>query len=507
MVVLVCGASGLLGKDLANLLNEKKISFIGTYNKNFIENYIKVNFFDLLSLEKIIQQYNISICINCIVERQVDICENNWEEIKKTNINITNNLSKVCNKLNIHIIHISTDYVFDGMNAPYFPEDKTNPLQNYGISKLISECKILNNTKKYTIIRVPVLYTENITNYQDNAVTLIGKKVLNMIENTYEDNFSIRRPNYIPDFCNFIIDTIQNPKIGIYHFCNPYDKVTKFQIANIISSFLNKTPNIKSIDEFPKDGIERPKDTYLKDNKYDIYQYSFTPLIIGLEKCFKKMWHPKLDLNSNINSKDIFLMIDLDGTLIDSDKLHYTAYKNILLEYNIVLDYSDYYEIIETQGIDNYLENKFGIEEKIKIKNKKFILFESFENIQLMKNADLFINYINLYNVNHVVVTNTSLKIVESLKKKLPILNKLKNWILREDYKNPKPNSECYILGKRNFYKNEKYIIGFENTISGYLSIKNVTECIYIITEINHPSYNKLKNKDVYLINDYKKIF
>jgi dTDP-4-dehydrorhamnose reductase len=507
MTILVCGASGILGKDLCNLLKTKNIKYIGTYNNNFIENAIKIDFFNLQNLEEIFQRYNITICINCIVERQVEICQENWNEIKKINIDLPNNLSKICNNKNIHLIHFSTDYIFDGMNSPYFPDNTPNPLQNYGISKYISECKILANIQKYTIIRVPVLYTENINYITDNAVTLIGKKVLNRIEISKEDNYSIRRPNYIPDFCNFILDIIIDKPIGIYHFCNPYDKVTKFQIAKLISKFLNKNVNIISIDEEPKDNIERPKDTYLKDNKYDITRYQFTPLQNGIEKCFQKLWHPKLNINTNENTKDIFFMIDLDGTLIDSDELHYNAYKIILEKYNITLSYRDFFNIIENEGIDKYLCDKFGSEEKNKIKNAKQNILLQTKIINLMHNASKFIEYIYDYDINHVVVTNTNLEIVNFLKSRIPILNKIKNWVTREDYIYPKPNSESYNIGKQKYYKNEPFIIGFENTLNGYTSLKNVTDCIYIMTNIYHPSYNLLKNKDTYLINDFNSLF
>ena len=284
MNVLVCGSSGILGRDLCKLLKKENINFIGTYNTNYVENAIKINFENIEDIKDKLSETKTTICVNCIVERQVNTCETNWDVTKKVNIDIVNNISKVCSKNNIHLIHISTDYVFDGENPPYYPNSLPNPLQNYGISKLISEFKVLANLKNYTIVRVPVLYTDNIVNLQDTAVTLIGKKVLNRIEYTKEDNYSIRRPNYIPDFCKFILDLILNPKIGIYHFNNPYDKITKFEISNIIAKYFNKNQHIIPINEYPNDGVERPKDTFLTDDKFNIKSYTFTPIIEGIEK-------------------------------------------------------------------------------------------------------------------------------------------------------------------------------------------------------------------------------
>lgn len=506
MKILVCGATGLLGRDLCILLKNKNIDFIGTYNTNLIENYVKINFNDIYDIRNSFNSINPTICINCIVERQLEICEGDWNKIKKTNIDIANNISIICNEMNIHLIHISTDYVFDGLNPPYYPESITNPLQNYGISKLISELKVINKCKKYTIIRVPVLYTDNIINFEENAVTLIGKKILNRIENFKEDNFSIRRPNYIPDFCNFIYDLIINPEIGIFHFCNPYDKITKYEMSNIIAKYLNKKNNIIPINEEPKDGAERPKDTYLIDNKFDIKKYNFTNIKNGLEKCFKKIYHPQLNLDNNINTKDIFFLIDLDGTLIDSDFIHYEGYKHAFNMINKELSYEEYIKILNSIGIDKYLDIEYPNYKKY-IKENKNLNIRNTININLIKNADKLINYIYTYDINHVVVTNTSNENVIFFKSLVPELNKLKNWITRENYLNPKPNSECYEIAKKEYYKNEKYIIGIENSISGYNSLKNITECIYIITNKNNYDYNYFKNNDVYLIEDFLSIF
>jgi len=506
MVVFVCGSSGLLGRDLCNTLTKNNIQHLGSYNQNYVKNAIKINFFDLEDIQNKFLEINATVCINCIVERQVEICENNWDNIKKTNIDITNNIAKICAYLNIYLIHISTDYVFDGLNAPYYPGDETNPLQNYGISKLISEKKIIAKCKTYSILRVPVLYTDNIANFEENAVTLIGKKVLNRIEIAKEDNYSIRRPNYIPDFCDFIIDLIKQPGQGVYHYCNPYNKITKFEMSNIISTYLNKPNHILPINNEPNDGVERPKDTHLLDDKYDIFKYNFTSIQTGLEKCFRKVFHPSLHMNSELNTKDVFFMIDLDGTLIDTDALHYEGYYYALKPYNIELRYDDYVDILNNKGMDSYLSSQYP-DNKHAIKNHKNEYIKNAKDIPFIKNAEKFITYIDKFNINHVVVTNTTLQNVDHFKCVLPMLSKLKNWITREDYHLPKPNSECYHLGKKRFYNNEKFIIGIENMIVGYNSLKNLTDCVYIITNKNDRQYKYFLKQDVYLIDDYNSIF
>ena len=475
MKILVCGASGLLGRDICDKLEENNINFIGTYNNNKINkiNYFK---FDINTIDELIINEKPTIIINCIVNRIVDDCENKWNEIKITNIDITNILSKH----NIKIIHISTDYVFDGSKAPYYDNSITNPIQNYGISKMISELRIINNSDNYLIIRVPVLFTDKYKSLNENAITVIGKKLMDLTltnKNIIEDDICIRRPVYIPIFANFIYDSIINNYRGIYHFYNPIDKTTKYKIALEINSLLCKNHII-----IPNYEINnRPLDTELKDNKYDITKYykndiyNFNNL---LKLCFNKYYH-----NKNLN--DCFLLIDLDGTLIDSENQHYESYNELI---GLTKEEFD----IKNQN------NDFDYNEEIKI--KKNILFKTkIKDIKLIDGVLEFLTYIIDNKINYCIVTNTNNENIELYKKHIPILNKLTNWISKKDYVNKKPNSDCYKLAINRYYKNEKYIIGIENTIAGYKALKNITDIIYIQLNNNKKLFS---DYDVYLINN-----
>jgi len=499
MKVLVFGASGLLGRELCTLLKKNDINYLGTYNTNKVENSVYINFENNDEIISLINNYNPTICIICIVQRLTDICESNWNETKKTNIDIVTKISKICKNNNFYVIHISSDYVFDGKNPPYLPSSLPNPLQNYGISKLISEYKISNYLKKYSIIRVPVLYSNNTINYNESAITMIGKKVLNNINKYTEDNFSIRRPVFIQDLCYFLLDIINNTNNyqGIYHFYNNKDKTTKYEIATLIGKYLNKDTNhIIPINIEPNDGAERPYDTNLLDNNYDINKFNITTIDEGIKLCFNKIYHPKIYSSTS----NIFILLDLDGTLIDSNKLHIESYNKTFNLFNLNLNLN----LTENDiNINDYL--KYNIKDDVlinKIKSQKIkFLLESKDTINLINGAEKIIKYISENNINHCVVTNTSSSTVKFFKDKVPILNNLTNWVTREDYSEPKPNSECYNYAIKNYFKNEKYIIGFEDSYIGYCALKNITNIIYII--YNNIIYEKIKNEDVYFINNY----
>jgi dTDP-4-dehydrorhamnose reductase len=470
MKILVCGGSGILGKEICNKFDLIKIDYIATYNKNKIN---KSNYYNFEEIDNLIINEKPTIIINCIVNRIVDDCENNWNEIKKINIEIADKLSKY----NIKIIHISSDYIFDGNNSPYYDNSIVNPIQNYGISKLLSELRVINNSKNYLIIRVPVLFTDKYNNLNENSVTQIGKKLMDLtIKNIKEDDICIRRPVYISYLVDFIYDSIILNYNGIYHFYNPIDKTTKYKMGLEIKNIINKINiNIEANYELGN----RPYDTELRDKKYNISKYYNNHNLLNLlNKCFRRYYHPT-DL------KDCFLLIDLDGTLINSEEQHYESYKNVIG--------------ISREEFDNKNQNN-SFDYESEIKTKKDILFKTkIKEIELIEGVFEFLSYILDNNINYCIVTNTNNSNIKLYKEHIPILNKLTKWITKEDYINKKPDPECYNLAISHYYNNEKFIIGIENTIAGYKALKNITDIIYIQINNNKKIFN---NCDVFLINN-----
>jgi D-beta-D-heptose 7-phosphate kinase/D-beta-D-heptose 1-phosphate adenosyltransferase len=213
--------------------------------------------------------------------------------------------------------------------------------------------------------------------------------------------------------------------------------------------------------------------------------------------------------NSNILKKgsDYFLMLDLDGTILDTDYVHFEAYRNALLEYSVDISWNNFETFINNSSIENMFKS-FNLSEHYNdIKNKKLEYMLLNKNIKFIDGAEEFINNLIQNNINFVIVTNTSKKVVDHFKLILPTLNNIKNWITREDYNKPKPDPEPYKLALSRFYNNEKYIIGFENTINGYNSIKDIVDISYFITSDISFSYKSIKNENIYFIQNYKIFF
>lgn len=213
-------------------------------------------------------------------------------------------------------------------------------------------------------------------------------------------------------------------------------------------------------------------------------------------------------MNITISKENTFILLDLDGTLLDTDYMHYEGYRDALNEYSINLLWEDFEEAIQISSIE-LLINSFGLQEQYKsIKTAKLQNMLKYKHIKFIEGAEDFLNKLIDNSCNFVIVTNTSNTLVEHFKKCLPFLNKITNWITREDYSEPKPNNESYKLAISRFYNNETYIIGFENTINGYNAIKTVTDSNYFITNNITFRYNYIINTDMNtnLIDNYKSL-
>jgi len=505
-MILICGASGLVGREMCFFLDKKNVPYIGTYNTNKIDapNMFQIDFSNTKMIEDFLDFHKITCCIFCIVERLTDVCEHNWNAIKKTNIDLVHSVSFLCKNRNIYFIHLSTDYVFDGMTQPNYPDSIKNPLQNYGISKLISEYRVLHNyrnMKEYCIIRTPVLYS-SYSKIHDNAVCLIAKNIMDLRRDKLiqEDNYSIRRPLYITDLCVFIYECYDKHRMGIYHFYNPYNKYTKYEICKYIGSYLNINTSHILPNNTKSEGIApRPYDTQLMEDKIDTTNYSFHDFQETIETCFHKFKHPKITIEQKA---DFFIFLDLDGTIIDSNMAHYRAYYRVFEKYGKeMISVELWNDIIMNGSFDSYLREIFQVDTDVdKIKKEKLESLRE-ENILFTNGADIFLRYLIDNHFNFCIVTNTNIDTVNIFQEKLPLLKEIKQWICRNDYHLPKPASECYEVAKKKYYNGEKYIIGFEDSMVGYMALRPITDLIYI-----YKNEDVFKKNDCFLLNDYKEI-
>ncbi len=279
--ILVCGAGGQLGREIKSLTKE-------------VSNYIYTDKSDLDITDKkaitdFVSKENIGVIINCAGYTQVDKAEDNFEISDTVNHLAVKNLAEVCFDFNSYLIHISTDYIFDGLKKqPYTEQDMPNPQTVYGKTKLAGEEIIQKQCENYLILRTSWLYSEYGTNFVKSIRRLSKEKsILNVVSD------QIGSPTYANDLANFIIYFIEKKyyekKRGIYHFANQ-GVVSWYEFAKEIVSISKEKCEIKPClsQEYPTKAV-RPHYSVLDTTKLRRdFNYPVTHWRDSLEMFLKK---------------------------------------------------------------------------------------------------------------------------------------------------------------------------------------------------------------------------
>ena len=251
MKVLITGANGQLGYEFSKLLGENAI----------------LTDFDNLDITDFCQVQNapeVDIIINCAAYTNVDGAEDNEKDASAVNVTGPENLTKLAKLRNIPIVHVSTDYVFDGTGEiPYVESDKTNPQSVYGTTKLEGEEKVREYNKHY-IVRTAWLYGEKGKNFV-KTIARVGREKgqLKVVSD------QIGCPTNAKDLAEQILRLIETEKYGTYH-CTGSGKCSWYDFACEIISGLEIECEVApcKTGEFPAKA-KRPAFSVLDNSKLE----------------------------------------------------------------------------------------------------------------------------------------------------------------------------------------------------------------------------------------------
>ncbi|MFY0631531.1 MAG: SDR family oxidoreductase [Flavobacteriaceae bacterium] len=213
--IVITGSNGLLGQTLVNLLL-KESDVYEVYGLSRGDNrsgrsdfdYYNVDITNSELLTKTLKEITPHYIVNTAAMTNVDACEDDQENCSKLNIEAVQYLADISKEINAHLIHISTDFIFDGVQGYYKETDTPNPLSYYGLSKLKSEEVLINTTIDFTILRTILVYGQ-VNNLGRNNIVLWVKEMLeNGKEITIVDD-QFRMPTYVEDLamaCKLAID-------------------------------------------------------------------------------------------------------------------------------------------------------------------------------------------------------------------------------------------------------------------------------------------------------------
>ena len=212
MKVLVTGVKGQLGFDVVNESKEKNIEAVGV-------DIEEMDITDKASVDKVIKEVNPDAVIHCAAWTAVDAAEDEdkQEKVKLVNVNGTQNIADVCKELDIKMMYISTDYVFNGEGTePWQPDCKDYAPQNvYGQTKLDGELAVANTLDKYFIVRIAWVFGKNGNNFIKTMLK-VGKNhdQLKVVSD------QIGTPTYTFDLAKLLVSMIVTDKYGYYHATN-----------------------------------------------------------------------------------------------------------------------------------------------------------------------------------------------------------------------------------------------------------------------------------------------
>lgn len=256
MNVLVTGGSGALGSQVVEALRQAGIQVVAP-------THAEVDLTDADALSAMLAHYNPTHIVNCAAQRRPDRCESEDEAVIALNVLLPKRLAA----FGCPLVHISTDYVFNGANAPYNEEALRRPLNAYGRQKAEAEI-LIEALPNVLILRVPILFGP-IQDWSNSAVTVLAANLLKAKGGSVMmDDIAIRYPTFTCDIAQQILRLL--PYVGgrfhgIYHYSGE-EAMTKFTMGMTMASLVGCDASQCLPDHRPTP-VPRPYDCHLSTRK------------------------------------------------------------------------------------------------------------------------------------------------------------------------------------------------------------------------------------------------
>ena len=241
--VLITGSNGLLGQKLSHLLvHNAAIDLVATSRgENKLAQilpelpFISLDVTDAGQVEEVIAGERPTHIIHTAAMTNVDACEEDHAGCWQVNVTAVQHLVKACEQYQVHLIHLSTDFVFDGEEGPYDEEARPNPISYYGQSKLAAEELIRNSTCKWAILRTVLVYGV-VHEYGRSNIVLWVKQNLEAHKTIQVVNDQFRTPTLAEDLAMGCWLAVSHDAEGIYHLSGK-DLLTPYDMALLVAEY------------------------------------------------------------------------------------------------------------------------------------------------------------------------------------------------------------------------------------------------------------------------------
>ena len=239
---MVTGSNGLLGQTLTQLITSTRRAELVATSKG--ENrypmqegyvYFELDITDKDQLQKLISDVKPDTIINTAAITNVDICHVERGLCRVLNIDAVKNLSEICASSNIHLIHLSTDFVFDGADGPYSEEATPNPVSFYGETKLKAEQVLQESPCRWTILRTILVYGVT-ANMSRSNIVLWAKSALQKGEPIKVVTDQWRMPTLALDLAEACLLAAEKEATGLFHISGK-DMMTVYELVTHVATY------------------------------------------------------------------------------------------------------------------------------------------------------------------------------------------------------------------------------------------------------------------------------
>ncbi|MGC9105622.1 MAG: SDR family oxidoreductase [Thermoprotei archaeon] len=249
MRVLVIGASGQLGRELVSVLRGE---VIGTYHSSEGLNGYKLDLTDFASVEDFIMKKGPDVVINAAAMTDVDACERDKEKALKINAEAVRHIARASRVVEAYLVHVSTDYVFDGEKGLYREEDSPNPVNYYGLSKLLGEAFALSYDDALVVRTSGVFRHKDFPIYAYKTLKQGGE--VHAFKGFYSP-ISARK------LAETISELVELRKSGIIHVAG--ERVSRFDLALRIKEMFKLPGSVREVERVEGWVARRPFDSSL----------------------------------------------------------------------------------------------------------------------------------------------------------------------------------------------------------------------------------------------------
>ena len=271
MRILITGGTGLLGWNLVQMLSTKEYEIVATYHitqpqKDFPNvEWIQIDLARYEDVSRLVAKTKPAVVVHTAAHTDVDDCEVRKDLAYRINYEATKALAKACKDFCEHFIYVSTDYVFDGAKGLYREEDLPNPINYYGLTKLLGEVAVESLLENYLIIRTSNIYGCSPSGKKGFALNTLEKLLLRNDVKAICDQYL--SPTYAPDLANNIVEILRLRPRGVIHLAG--ERVSRYNFALEIAKTLGlKEDSVRPVSfEEIVFKARRPRDSSLDISK------------------------------------------------------------------------------------------------------------------------------------------------------------------------------------------------------------------------------------------------